>query len=252
MIKTLRHCISLHGIPKQIVSDQGSEFTSSIFCDFCKQYDIDHHITSFQQSSSNAPVERFHSTLTEIYRIVREKQKGIDHDDILNESITTYNNAIHSSTEHTPFELFYGRTHVFNKTIKYDNIHEYLRKLNAFQESLYPTIKKRLEEKVKKNIEKLNINRETPQQLKENDIIYRKEFRRNKLTPRFTKHKIKENNKVSIITHKLKKLHKSKIKKKRKFQDHSDDRPKTTDQGLSTTKTTDNGTGSSKDDNGTP
>jgi len=66
------------------------------------------HVTSFQQSSSNAPVERLHSSLTEIYRIILEKRKteklSCDHEDIFFETLTTYNNSIHSTTKYTPFE----------------------------------------------------------------------------------------------------------------------------------------------------
>jgi len=35
------------------------------------------HVTSFQQSSSNSPVERLHSSLTELYRIILNKKKLI-------------------------------------------------------------------------------------------------------------------------------------------------------------------------------
>lgn len=218
VIKSLKHFMSLHGIPKKLISDQGSEFTALIFKDFCKQYNIDLHITSFQQSSSNSPVERMHSTFTEIYRIIYNKHKERDHDDILNETVITYNNAIHSATKITPYELFYGRTYKFDKEVQYNNEHEYLKKLNEFQEKLYPSIKKQVEKLVSKNINKLNISREDPKECKENSIILRKEFRRNKLTPRFSKHRIKSNRKVTVITSDNRKLHKSKIKRKRKFQ----------------------------------
>lgn len=67
-------------------------------------------MTSFQQSSSISTVERLHSTLTEIYRIIFAKRKegklNLDHEEILSETVVTYNNATHSSTNLTPFELF--------------------------------------------------------------------------------------------------------------------------------------------------
>lgn len=102
IIKSIRHFISLHGIPKTLVADQGVEFTANLFKDFCSQYDIQLHLTSFAQSTSNAPVERSHSTLTEIYRIIYNKVTNKDHDDILNEAVITYNNAIHSATTRVP------------------------------------------------------------------------------------------------------------------------------------------------------
>lgn len=89
----MQQFIQYFGIPSKIVCDQGAEYNSNLFNDFCKQYGIELHMTSFQQSSSNAPVERLHSTLTEIYRIIVEKKKSadlqIEHDSILTETLIT-------------------------------------------------------------------------------------------------------------------------------------------------------------------
>lgn len=105
VVKALKHFISQFGIPKKLVYDQGAEFASDMFNKFCTQFNIDLHVTSFQQSSSNCPVERLHSTLTEIYRIVldaRKQQKlNTEHDELMPEVLITYNNAIHSATKHT-------------------------------------------------------------------------------------------------------------------------------------------------------
>ena len=158
-----------------------------------------------------------HSTLTEIYRIIFDKNKTRNHEDILHETLITYNNAIHSQTKLTPFELFYGRTYKF-KNISYNNVHHYLEKLNEFQEHLYSSVKEQVGKRVTKNIGKLNQNRENPKSVKEGTVIFRKENRRNKLTPRFSYQTVKKNNRVTLITLKNKKLHKSKIKRKRKFQ----------------------------------
>lgn len=222
IIKSIKHYISLHGIPRKLVADSGSEFTSTIFRDFCKQLGTNLHITSIHQSTSNSPVERLHSTLTEIYRIIHNRLKDRDHEEILNETLITYNNSIHSSTKFTPFEIFYGRTYKFNKQ-RHENFHEYLDKLNEFQDKFFPMIKSQLEQKATKNIEKLNKDRSDPAEIQERTNIYFKENRRNKLTPRFSKHKVRKNRHITVITTKNKKFHKSKIKKKRKFQDNSPD-----------------------------
>lgn len=221
VIKSLKCFMSLHGIPQKIITDQGAEFLSTIFQDFCKQYDVQLHTTSFQQSSSNAPVERLHSTLTEIYRIIFDKRKTRDHEEILNETLITYNNAVHSATNLTPYELFYGRTYKF-KNLNYRNVHEYLDRLHEFQNKLFPEVRNYVEQHVTKNIDKLNKKRETPFTVKEGSIAYRKENRRNKLTPRFSRHKIKRNGRVTVITYRDQKVHKSKLKKKRKFQGTDD------------------------------
>lgn len=132
----------------------------------CTQFNIDLHVTSFQQSSSNSPVERLHSTLTEIYRIVldvRKQQKlNSEHDELMSEVLITYNNAIHSATKHTPFELFNGRTHIFNQAIKFISEHDYLTKLNEFREKLYPIVAEKLSNDVTKRTLKLNETRTDP------------------------------------------------------------------------------------------
>jgi len=136
MVKSLRHYFCFIGIPAKLIFDQGAEFSGKIFIDFPKQYDIITHVTSFQQSTSNSPVKRLHSSLTKIYGIIFENRKAnkleLDHEEVLFETQTTYNNAIHSATKYTTFELFSGRTHVFNKTIDYNTEHDYLQRLNEF------------------------------------------------------------------------------------------------------------------------
>lgn len=127
--------------------NQGSEFNASIIKDFCNINKINIHYTSFQQSTSNSPVERLHSTMTETYRIIMEKYKEselpLDQDELLFEVIMTYNNSIHTATKLTPFELFYGRTLLFEKDLNYNTNHEYLQQLKEFQSKLYQSIEKK-------------------------------------------------------------------------------------------------------------
>lgn len=217
IIKELKNFVSIYGIPKKLVCDQGKEFSSIIFKDFCKQFDISTHITSFQQSSSNAPVERLHSTLTELYRIImtkrRENKLSLDHEEIFREALITYNNSIHSATKLTPYELFFGRTHIFNRTVQFNEEHEYLQKLNEYQQKIYPEIREKLEISTRNRIENLNKNRKIPKLLHPNDTVYRKENRRNKITPRFSKHKVKYDKNVTFVSDKNQKIHKTNIKK---------------------------------------
>lgn len=220
ILKSIKHFTSLHGIPRKIICDQGTEFSASIIKDFCKMNNIEIHYTSFQQSTGNSPVERLHSTITETYRIILQKYKNselpLDHDEILAEVIMTYNNSIHSSTKLTPFELFYGRTQSFEKNLTYNTEHDYLRRLQDFQNHLYTMVKEKLSKDTEKRIDKLNVNRDTPDNFIQDENIYRKECRRNKITPRFSKRLVKQDGKVTLLTSNNQKLHKSKIKRKRK------------------------------------
>lgn len=111
-------------------------------------------------------MERLHSTLTEISRIILDTRKNqklqIEHDELLTETLITYNNAIHSATKLTPYELFTGRTHSFNKNTEFSTEHDYLEILHTSQSELYPIVKEKLETILKTRTEKLNENREDP------------------------------------------------------------------------------------------
>lgn len=58
-------------------------------------------------------------------------------------------------------------------------------------------------------IDKLNENRIIPTAVNPNDVIFRKEKRINKLTSRFLEHKVLNDNKITLISTKKQKLHKS-------------------------------------------
>lgn len=128
----------------------------------------------------------------------------------------TYNSSIHSSTKLAPYEVFFGKPHSFIEHQNFRNEHDYLVKLNEFQEKLYPAITEQVIKSRKKLIDKLNISWKEPENREVNEKIFRIENRRNKLTPRFTKRKVLIDNGVTLRTTENKKLHKSKMKLKRK------------------------------------
>lgn len=73
----------------------------------------------------------------------KESELPLDQDELLFEVIMTYNNSIHTATKLTPFELFYGRTLLFEKDLNYNTNHEYLQQLKEFQSKLYQSIEKK-------------------------------------------------------------------------------------------------------------
>jgi len=187
--------------------------TEGLFKDFCRQYELELHTTCFQQSSSNSTAERLHSTITEIYRLINETRKKKKHEEVLDEAFITYNNAIHSATKLTPQELFTGRTHNFLNSVSFNNDHEYLQKINAFQAELYQKIKEGVQQEKNKRIEAANVDRQSPVTVQPGDIIFRKENRRDKLTPRFSKHKVMGDNGLTLTSTKPQKIHKEKIRR---------------------------------------
>lgn len=99
----------------------------------------------------------------------------------MTETIPTDNNAIHSATNLTPFELFSGQTKIFDRTITYNNNHDYLQKLNEYQQTLYPQIKIMLTNTAQKRKAKANTDKDEPRTVEVNDTIFRKEIDATKL-----------------------------------------------------------------------
>ncbi|BHF65205.1 hypothetical protein SprV_0200821500 [Sparganum proliferum] len=58
-IAFLRRIFSQHGLPEVLVSDNGSQFTSSSFEDFCRQHNIQHLRSPPYHPQSNGQAERF-------------------------------------------------------------------------------------------------------------------------------------------------------------------------------------------------
>lgn len=86
-------------------------------------------------------------------------------------------------------------------------------KLNEFREKLYPIITKKLSNDIIKRTLKSNETRTDPITLEPHTLILRKENRRNKITFRFSIHKVKRDKGHTLITTKNQKLLKSKIRK---------------------------------------
>ena len=64
----LNHWISIFGFPSTIISDRGTQFTSSTWQTLCKQSGIEHQFTTAFHPQSNGLVERLHRRLKEALR----------------------------------------------------------------------------------------------------------------------------------------------------------------------------------------
>lgn len=106
----LVHFFSFFGVPKQIVSDEGTEFQNDVVKELLKSHKITIHFTTPYHHESNGPVERFHSTITEHLRLLREQDKDGDVLSLMPYAIIAYNSTNHSSTGYSPHELVLGHT----------------------------------------------------------------------------------------------------------------------------------------------
>lgn len=212
IINTLKKHFSQEGIPKTIISDCATEFTSETFKQFTNRFNFIHHKTTPKASTGNAMIERLHSTLTELIRVKFDENRKIKTDDLMTEAIIAYNNSIHSATNFTPMELH--RAHIilqkfpenlatedFAKTIQ----SEYSQRIEAIAD-------KQNRNKLAK-ITKTNKNKEPPPQLQTSDIIYEKLHTRDKTAPKYMKHTITQNFPGPTANTNKRKIHKKNIKR---------------------------------------
>ena len=103
-IKVLRRVFSIHGLPQQLVSDNGPGFTSNEFKQFMDQNGIRHSLTSPYHPRSNGLVERAVQT----FKQAMKKMDGPIHVK-LSRFLFSYRITPQTTTGHSPAELLMGR-----------------------------------------------------------------------------------------------------------------------------------------------
>lgn len=113
IIEVLTRYFLTFGIPKQIICDQATSFRSPAMIKFLEDLNIFPHFASC--SNSNGIVERFHSTIIEMYQANQEKTRDRNLYDGLKLVVALYNDTKHSVTKFAPRELVYGTSNSLNK-----------------------------------------------------------------------------------------------------------------------------------------
>jgi transposase InsO family protein len=110
----LLHFISLFGIPKTILTDQGTNFTAELFKQTCSFLKIKQLWSSPYHPQTQGALERSHSTLKEYLKsYVSENQD--DWPKYVYTAMLAYNTAIHTTTNYSPYELVFGhKPHIPN------------------------------------------------------------------------------------------------------------------------------------------
>lgn len=98
VVKRMKATFARFGIPEQIVSDNGPQYTSDTWKDFCREYDIEHVTSSPHNPQGNGHAERAVQTAK---RILKQE------DPLL--ALMCYRATPSSSTGVSPAELLMGR-----------------------------------------------------------------------------------------------------------------------------------------------
>ncbi|KAH9641820.1 hypothetical protein HF086_005360 [Spodoptera exigua] len=97
-----------YGIPTEIITDQGTEFMSSVFTEICNLLHITKlHSTAYHHETLGG-LENTHKVLGAYLRIQCDNNKT-DWSGWLPFWCFSFNTTVHSETKYTPFELVFGK-----------------------------------------------------------------------------------------------------------------------------------------------
>ncbi|CAD7015210.1 unnamed protein product [Ceratitis capitata] len=196
----IRELMIAFGIPKLVVIDNEKSLNSATISSLLKDHmSIDVYTIPPYSSTSNGQVERFHSTLSEIMRCLKATCLGITFEELLFKSLQEYNSSIHSTTKNKPIALFFGNR-IFTcpqqlEKQRLDNTSQ-LKKKQDLDRSYH-------------NKKRSEIKDYSP-----GEVIYVKINKRlgSKLTPKYKKEVVSENNRTTIKTVSGRTVHKGLIK----------------------------------------
>ncbi|EFP01584.1 hypothetical protein CRE_31549 [Caenorhabditis remanei] len=120
----LENIVSIHGIPEEIVTDQGTNFMSKMFEEVCRILEVKHSISTAYHHETNGAVERLNRTLEEMLTLSTSNPINYDNwDEKLPLVIQSYNAGYHSSVKYSPEYIIFGRmtvspTDIMIKTLR--------------------------------------------------------------------------------------------------------------------------------------
>lgn len=106
-IAVLRHLFAAYGLPEQVVSDNGPQFTSGEFKVFLKGNGVRHILSAPYHPSSNGAAERFVQTFKQAMKASNTESHSVAYR--LANFHLTYRSTPHSTTNVAPCSLFLQR-----------------------------------------------------------------------------------------------------------------------------------------------
>lgn len=198
--RPLRDILFFYGVPKTIVMDNEKSFNSASILFMMKdELGIEVFTTPPYRSEANGQIERFHSTLAEIMRCLKDEGICRDFEELLERSVNEYNHSFHSTIMRKPVDMFFGRTVDFSP-VSYDRT----RGDNMLK----------LQKKQEKDLEYHNKSKkEIKQYIPGQEIFVRVNKRLGtKLTGRFKREVVREDRHSTVVTESGKIVHKKHIR----------------------------------------
>lgn len=101
----LKYC-TIFGFPNNILTDQGSEFTSKLLKEITKLLDIKHKLATPYHPQTNGSLERSHLTLRDYIKSYIDKDHNWD--ELIYLASHAYNTHTNRNTNETPYKLVFG------------------------------------------------------------------------------------------------------------------------------------------------
>ena len=140
----LHHWISKFGVPEDITTDRGPQFTSSLWAEFNKLLGIDHHRTTAYHPQANGMVERFHRQLK---ASLKARMTDTNWYDTLPIVLLGIRSSWRVDPDCSPAELVYGTTlRLPGEFFQHEHFHtsapdsHFLRHLKEVMHQLKPTM----------------------------------------------------------------------------------------------------------------
>lgn len=201
---------SLYGNPALIVSDNEPAIKSIEVRGLLADLGIQQYFTPSNHSQVNGIVERFHSTLLEIFRTNKHKFDDLSLKEKILISCTLYNNTIHTSTSLKPREIFYGIIDGSERPLNMDEIIEYRNKL-------YDGVTEKISKIQKQQHDYHNAKRENEPSLDIGGVVFNTtQGIKSKSRNRFEPVVVIDNNNQTYVDEKNRTLHKQKLRRLKK------------------------------------
>lgn len=202
--------INAYVTPNKIVCDNEPALKSIEIRSLFQRLNIEVQYTPSNHSETNGIVERFHSTLSEIFRCIRDQYDDLNKKQIFKIALGLYNKTIHTAHNHKPHEILFGQREEDDLPFDLDRLFEN-------RQNISDEVTLRLNRTAKRDTEYQNKSREKEPNFEENEEVFNAvQGIKRKTKPKFKKIKVRENRFKTIIDTRGVKCHKSKLKRKRK------------------------------------
>ncbi|CAK9825385.1 Retrovirus-related Pol polyprotein from transposon 412 [Anthophora retusa] len=158
----LDHYVYIFSAPRQILTDQGTNFVCKLMETFEQAFKIKHVKTTSFHPQSNGSLERTHSTVKDLIRTCTNDRQN-EWDENLKLVCMGYNTSVHETTGYTPFELTFGHKANMPSTISATP--------SITREQLFKLWKKRHDTYIQKAIEITEKNKKRYQRDQNRKII---------------------------------------------------------------------------------